>query len=289
MLAVVVACLGCLLPAGTVSAANLRDPATVKVKEEKRPVMYTFFQMKERRDGEMDIDGGHEGMLRAWSKAWDDAGWETAVLTLEDAKKHPDFEKYNAKFMKLSKDSFIYGGGYNYMCLMRWLAMAAQRVSGWMCDYDTFPLHIDPVDGLNLPFGGKFTVYDRHTPSLMSGKAEEWDRMSVKILERVLDKFHEVGTKKVYSDMYALEDVWHIWQPNYIIQRSVIGYPYVEMDKIDCERTDKKLAFHLSHDGTTNAQKEGLLPATIEAHHREIAYEKLMSDLRKQCSSQFKQ
>lgn len=275
----------CLLPA--ICAANLRDPATILVKVEKRPIMYTFFQVKEMRDGTLDVDGGHDGMLKAWSEAWNDAGWDTVVLNMEDAKKHPDFQKYSDILMNMSKDSFVFGGGYNYMCLMRWLAMAAQRVDGWMCDYDTFPLHIIARYGLNLPYGGKFTVYDRFTPSLMSGSAKEWEKLAIKVVEQFLDKTRQEGTKKVYSDMYALEDVWKNSRSNYIPARQVIGFPYIEPNKVDCERTNRKLAFHISHDGTEHAKKDGLIPSTINGKHREIVYEQLMSDVKSQCPSQF--
>jgi len=273
-----------------ITSMNLRDPKTVVKKEENRPPMYTFFQMKLRRDGALDSGGKHEEMLEAWSKAWYDRGWEPIVLNLEDAKKHPDFEHYSSRFENLTPDeAFIFGGSYNYMCLMRWLAIAAQRTDAFMSDYDTFPMHIKANDGHYLPNGGKFTVYERVVPSLMSASASEWDSLAKQVIENVLDKFEKEGTQGVYSDMYALEDVYKR-SPNhakaYIAERRVDSYPYISLHKMDCERTDNVLALHLSHAYTGRARDAGLIPESISDNDRYLYSQMIMKDWKEQCSQQ---
>ena len=271
------------------TALNLRNPSTTVMKENnERPIIYTFFQMKTRRDGFLDYDGQHEKILNSWADAWRQAGWDPRVLTLEDAKKHKDFKKYSDQFMKLkSTDSFIYAGSYNYMCLMRWLAMAALKKNAWMCDYDTFPLHLTVKDGLILPNDGKFTVYERFVPSLMSGNAEEWDRLAISVIEKVLEHFDKFGLKETYSDMYALEDVWHSWKKAYISERMVYHFPYSRERKVDCELTEGILAFHLSHASTAHARSKGLIPKTTTAENRADLYRILLEDTRQQCQYQF--
>lgn len=270
-------------------AGNLRDPSSTVMKgDDRRPIIYTFFQMKKRRDGKMDYDGNHDKILEEWTIAWREAGWDPRILTIEDAQKHRDFNKYSDQFMKLkASESFIYAGSYNYMCLMRWLAVAAQKEDVWMCDYDTFPLHLQVKDGLTLPNKGKFTVYERFVPSLMSASASEWDRLAISVIEKVFEHFETHGIKARYSDMYALEDVWRYYNRIYISERKVVSYPYTQEHKVDCQLTDGVLALHLSHDSTSHARDKGLIPKTTTEKNRVTLYKVLLEDVKKLCPEQF--
>lgn len=267
---------------------NLVDPATTVKKEhdENRPVIYTFFEMKLRRDGILDLNGEHDKMLATWSNAWSEAGWDPRILTLEDAKKHPEFEKYSAPIMEITDPTaFIYGNSYNYMCLMRWLAMAAQNKDGWMSDYDTFPLSVKAKDGLDLPHKGRFTVYARYVPCLMSGSAKEWNRMAKSVIERVLQHMEEKGNHLTYSDMYALEDIYHKSSNAYISEQRVQPrYPYLENDKINCEDLEFRYAFHLSHASATNAKKAGIFPKDFHEQSRHKYVKKIIRDWKEQCN-----
>ena len=92
---------------------------------------------------------------------------------------------------------------------------------GFMSDYDTLPLQgsydiaANVLDGSRdeLPNDGKFTVYDWHVPSLMTGSAEEWNRLSAKLLDAAVAQTS--GEEKVgdgsgmTSDMVALLAVIH--------------------------------------------------------------------------------
>jgi len=271
-------------------SGSLQDPVTVVRKEPQVPPnIYTFFEMNTKRDGTKDIDAGHEFMLEAWKSAWAARGWNPIILTLDDAKKHPDFDYYSNQFMKLSSnEAFIFGGSYNYMCLMRWLAMAAQRVDGWMSDYDTYPLHITSSDGHYLPNGGKFTVFERYVPSLISASASEWDRLAIDVIEQVLDKFAAEGTQVRYSDMYALEDLWNKSPEEnrvFIAILRVDSYPYAEMHKMDCEKASNLLALHLAHSYTRHARDHGLIPDSLSDNERYKYSTVIEQDWQEQCAS----
>ena len=64
-----------------------------------------------------------------------------------------------------------------------------------------------------LPNDGKFTVYDWHVPSLMAGSAEEWNRLSAKLLDAAVAQTsgeEEIGDGSgMTSDMVALLAVIH--------------------------------------------------------------------------------
>ena len=82
-----------------------------------------------------------------------------------------------------------------------------------MSDYDTFPIGINPADGLTLPNGGFFTSYERHVPSLMSGSQVEWDRMAEIV-------FH-IGIRKIQIEKYeTFSDMFVLYEPSRIIKSS---------------------------------------------------------------------
>ena len=83
----------------------------------------------------------------------------TIVLSLEDAKKHPEYAALRARIEKLPL-----GGNreYDMACYLRWLAMVGAG-GGWMSDYDAVPLRFSPPPA--LPNGGAFTGFEGHVPS----------------------------------------------------------------------------------------------------------------------------
>ena len=277
----------CLWTGPLVASTNLRDPSTkISKKKRKRPIIYTFFHLKLKRDMKEDIDKTHKRMLDAWKEAWSSRGWDPIILDLDDARKHPDFDKYNDQFKDLTpNDAFIFGGSYNHMCLMRWLAVAAQKEDGWMSDYDTFPMNIRIEDGLDLPNSGTFTSFEKHVPSLMSGSASEWERVSKEILDRVLRAFDEKGAKVKYSDMLAMMDIYReSGYTAYVSVRKVAGYPYIEMGKMNCKLTKNVLAVHLSHAYTDRAIEDGIIPELGNHEQRYVYSNLVLSDWREQCS-----
>ena len=244
-----------------------------KVKE--RPVIYTFFELRKNENGKhvKEDEERHDlNMLSTWKQLWEDAGWETRVLTLKDAKKHKDFEYFSKALLSSPLDpkkQKFYGGiypeSYNYLCFMRWLAMASHGNGGFMSDYDTIPMGINPGIGLFLPSYGAFTSYDRHIPSLLSGTGEEWERMSKLVLKKGVDEIksnHGQGNSKrrIYSDMLALKDI-HTDSPMEYIQqpRTYLGLPYLKKNEVDCDGLKLLYVVHLSHHLCKQAVKEKLL------------------------------
>lgn len=82
-----------------------------------RPVMHTFF---EPSDGHPDGDE----LLKVWEYEWNRIGFDTKVLTMEDAKRHPLYKKMKKVVGPVFKET------YNAFCFYRWLAMAEQKEGG---------------------------------------------------------------------------------------------------------------------------------------------------------------
>ena len=219
----------------------------------KVPVIYTFYSPKLNVKGEKKDDGyEHDKLVHVWKTLWKEAGWDPKVLTLDDAKKHPDFVKYSDILLN-SIYPHLCDQCYDTLCFLRWLAMAAHGSGGWTSDYDTFPMGITVETGINLPNNGRFTSYQVHIPALMSGSAEEWERVSHLVLDQVA-----IGKEGHLSDMMALKYV-HDDDPESVLfeQRVFYGYPYKvnTIDKsniVDCGILSEKniWAIHLSHAST---------------------------------------
>lgn len=214
--------------------------------------MHTFYQPAPKTG--MD-DVSDDRLLTAWKETWYAAGWEPRVISLEDAKQHPEYAHFDEMW---SREGMPFGF-YDKLCFMRWVAMAAVG-GGWMSDYDTFPLMRSPTvmtkNGGRLPNDGAFTLYDKvglagGVPSLASGSQAEYERMSHMLLENTL----EFGVKeKFWTDMYAFIDIAKRDRESYLVQNHVMkGRNAFTMwkrtrDLSDCEgmRGDE-WAVHFSH------------------------------------------
>jgi len=240
--------------------------------KEVRPIMYTFFQQRENEHGDLleNETQDTEAQIKVWKELWNKAGWDAKVLTIEDAEKHPDFEKYSQDILKENPRLFygaLYKNSYNYMCFIRWLAMSAHGEGGWMSDYDTIPMGITSEVGKSLPNEGAFTGYDRHVPSLLSGSADEWDRMSKLILDEGVENIH-IDTTELFSDMMALKNIHEKDESAYIQEAKVsYEYPYLDLKLVDCHRLDGVYAAHLSHHASKEALDKGLIESPNDYYH----------------------
>ncbi len=224
------------------------------------PIMHTFFEADEKGYCCGMLNSGHEMLLNAWEQAWQNRGWRTKILTLEDAKLHPEFEIYQDKLKKIGLTE------YNQKCYWRWFAMAAIQDGGFMADYDSFPLELDGKKGLELeraPDSGTFTSYSNHVPCLIHASREEWDR----ILHLMLDSLPEDhGTTS--TDMQSLVKIGHeigveeagmIWKDE---TYRTFGYRRNQSNEleVDCDELKGMKIAHLSHKGTTDAYRSKLFP-----------------------------
>lgn len=230
---------------------------------EDRPVMHTFFE-KAKYTGMSEDDDKHA--LESWSKAWQDVGWDTKILVLDDAKKHDKYQEY----YELLEEDDIHDK-YNKMCFVRWLAMAANG-GGWMSDYDVYPIPTAPMlktIGTDLPAKGKLTVYeytrDGGVPSLISGSEEEWDRMAIALIEKSKEK-------GITSDMYALIALHKEDPKTFKLVGNVLkGHVPMQVKHIkarECRLWSEMIAVHISHYAITVGKESGKLKKDTKPNAR---------------------
>jgi hypothetical protein len=218
--------------------------ASLSSKGEK-PVMHTFFDPLEKKSKP-------DPMLGRWKEEWEKAGFETKVLTLEDAKKHPYFETMKKAVEKVLGDDM-----YNKLCFYRYLAMAME--GGYMSDYDTFPTNFPMDEALTLQNEGKFTSFQAHVPALISASAEEWERVAILMSEQLAKS--DLWLK---SDMYILKELGDegghdliFLLPSYNVHTFL---PYKSKRVVDCKATDHCRAVHISHYAVAMMKKNGFFP-----------------------------
>ena len=98
-----------------------------------RPVMHTFFSIKDQGT----IQEEDDQILAVWKHAWSAAGWNPRVLNLAHAKLHPDYDSADNDVK--TKVPIHPSDEYNQLWYLRHFAMTAVG-GGWMSDYDTVPI-----------------------------------------------------------------------------------------------------------------------------------------------------
>ena len=211
------------------------------------PVMHTFWEPKEStRTSDAD-----KNMLDTWETSWNAAGFETNIISLDDAKLHPRYDEM-AKTLEWLGARGALGPDINYdtLCFLRYFAMAAVG-GGWMSDYDTLPLSTTEFP----PSYGRFTVYEWTVPSLAKGDASEWTRIGVTLVEAAAKHYtmyvydREDKPNLLFSDMMALQSLAgkSVFDSESRVAGAdeKYGLPLLRPDV--CEVTRGKLAVHFSH------------------------------------------
>jgi hypothetical protein len=96
---------------------------------------------------------------------------------------------------------------FEVTCFMRHVAMAAIG-GGWLTDYDVIPVYMPRC--LALPNNGRFTTHEKFVPSMVSGTADEYQRVA-RLLGNVpwrnskYSKFFTNSGRPHVSDMVALQ------------------------------------------------------------------------------------
>lgn len=174
--------------------------------------------------------------LRTWADMWSDIGWDPVLLSLDDARKHPDFVKHVADGLDISNARNT-----------RYLAMSVVPGGGWYAEKYVFPLHpIQPSDntkksGYYLPNNGKFTGHDRHVPSLLSGTQNEWIRIAHALLQHPLEE-----DQLALHDMHVQDESSYEHENNVISYRALSNNPKNLLLPKLCHVTKNKRAIRIS-------------------------------------------
>ena len=171
-----------------------------------------------------DVEGQSE-MFKAWNESWTSAGWETRVLSFEDARTHESFSELSSKLGPLNL------GVYQNFRFFRWAAMAhvAPYHGAWMTEMDVFPLHITPKDGYNLPNGSTFTFHEGNEVSLLSASKAEWNKM----VRLMIDNWDV--EKAEYSDVLLLDAVLKLSGNMVFHENDVsLGFFYKHIGAVEC-------------------------------------------------------
>jgi hypothetical protein len=247
-----------------------------------KPIMHTFWQSVPGGCCGAD-ENGHQQLIDAWENAWHDNGWETAILTMDDAKKHPYFETLTRLFVGTNISE------YDKRCFERWLAMAMLPTGGWMSDYDVFPLDFSAEESYALVEKngkGRFTSYAHVAPALNYASHDEWERL----VELMMNEIH-LFEGDFLSDMYVfrelvkkdLNKVGLVYGPDIFVSRK--GFENYNNGILDCDSLKNQKAIHFSHHSTQVSFDEGDFPITDGSpiQNRGLAAALFMHDYKKQC------
>jgi hypothetical protein len=87
----------------------------------------------------------YKKLINIWQKSWIYYGWDPVILTLDDAKKHKDYQR----LLEISNERpTVNRKDFETLCFLRWLSMFDK--SGWYCDVDMINYGFEPVSYENL-------------------------------------------------------------------------------------------------------------------------------------------
>ena len=248
---------------GVVDVADAETTTPAVTANLDKPVMHTFFEPNGSCCG-MTLEG-HLKLVEAWEHAWQARGWDTKVLTKEDAMKYPEFESMNQRLEDMKVDK------YNQRCFWRWMAMAMiendHGGGGWMSDYDTFPLGMTAEEGLEISKQPGLKSFSRHVPNIIHASAVAWDRALHLMFQAIEEKKSDPEHNKfIVTDMMMLLEAHRKYGEEEMMitfwKNESTGYPYfIPKNKddpleINCEKANLAKVIHLSHRATHLAYKE---------------------------------
>ena len=240
-----------------------------------RPIMHTFYQ---------EADEGEDALLEVWKSEWNRAGFDTKILTMEDARSH----EYFAEMESVIKPKW--GETYNGLCFYRWLAMATVEGGGWMSDFDVMPTNFPKEDLLSLPHEGNFTSFQYHVPSLVSGNQDEWLRVTKLLVEAIPKAGETYGLMTDMMAFFVLRDEGH-YHIHFDYEMIKI-YAYKEAKTVDCEAMCFGRAIHFSHKATDEAFHRGYFSTSSGTEEyvlptgRAARISEFMEEWREQCQTE---
>jgi len=172
-------------------ARERRKRRAAEIISNTKPIMHTFV--------DRDQPYVDEELLALWSDAWTIAGWDIKILTINDAKKHPEYANYakqldDANICCLPRETYL-----------RHIAMGAvPENGGFYSEIFVVPLHrlTDISDGESiimgeLPNNGEMTSYDGVIGTVLSGTKEEWNRVTTALM-LMLERNVAISLQKIY-------------------------------------------------------------------------------------------
>jgi len=261
------------------SLATAEEQDKEEEEPKRRPIVKTFFQSLEDSSSTAP---SHDPLLQVWKEEWEMAGFEAQILTMEDARKHPYYDKMREAVEKVFKTD-----PYNQYCFYRYLAMAVTG-GGWHVDYDTIPANFPVRDAVFLPTNGKFTSHQRFVPALISSSEEEWSRVAKLLVEQIPKKNEEDGN----SDMYMLMELEDEGNHDIDSTEKVASARDVVAGKrsINCKVMNHSFAVHFSHSAMMGLYNKGAYPLDVKSPNeakssanRAKAIKMIMEDYRDQC------
>ena len=99
--------------------------------------IYAFYDSLGNFPGRDD----YKKLIDIWQKSWIYYGWDPVILTLDDAKKHKDYQR----LLEISNERpTVNRKDFETLCFLRWLSMFDK--SGWYCDVDMINYGFIPHD-----------------------------------------------------------------------------------------------------------------------------------------------
>lgn len=133
--------------------------------------------------------------------------------------------------------------------------------------------------------------YDGFVPSLMSGSAAEWERMSQNVMEMAVFRI-KLNTDRdfYYSDMLAMQQLAERSPSTFIQQRHVFkGFPYKARNEVDCDAVQGVIATHVSPFRTHEAMEKGLVATPEGTEKIETVVHKVRHELARELYDNWKQ
>lgn len=253
-----------------------------------KPIMHTFWEsVPGGCCGATEV--GHQQLFDAWTSSWQLNGWDTKILTIDDAKRHPEYQRMSDLLNNFEVSE------YDQRCFYRWLAIANQPGGGWMSDYDIFPTHFTAKETYELiekNGNGKFTSYAHVAPALIYANHDEWNRMAKMLMSYMSE---DVFKGTLMTDFYVFKqiveerraDVGIVYEPDGFVSK--IGFSLYDTDRhtLDCDTVAEKgtKAVHFSHFSCYNADKDGRfpIPGGAVVQNRGLAAALFTKDFNEQC------
>lgn len=177
------------------------------------PNVFSFYA--NRQDNLPELD---DAMMKKWKGAWENAGYNARVLTVDDAAQHPEYGQYRDAINAVLATSNVWKPQELVPCYLRYLAMAVVG-GGMMVDLDMTPKTIASESNVVQSDADRFTVhcnFDTPDPKLdwvkqvetqnglpcaAMASADEWYRIG-KLMGWVAS---ENLAETVWTDAHALQ------------------------------------------------------------------------------------